>query len=740
MKMVIRTVPLFIALLLLSWIATPVSATDITPQFVAGNPSCTSLGYSLGLKVDPPTSGTYTFPGGGDTVTVTSNGVVFDWSSTLGIDAVIVKGGPNANVYVYDPPAESFGDTGLNSPINPNNGNPFGLSHIEFCYDLELQVSKDAHPSFTRTFTWEIEKTVTPATWDLFTGDSGTSAYTVSVDKTTTDSAWAVNGTITIHNPDPVNAATITDVADVISGIDEKDLELNCGVSFPHTLAAGGTLQCTYNASLPDASTRTNTATVTTSGKVNGGTGTAEVNFANATINEVGLSSITVDDTYTGDLGAFSDDGSTTYNRTFTCAADEGQHNNTATIVETQQSDSASVTVNCHELTVTKDATTSFQRTWTWTIEKTGDQTALKLSVGQSFLVNYTVVVNATEQDSAYAVSGNIAVNNPAPIPATLTSVADVISGFGAATVDCGVTFPYELAALGTLNCTYSASLPDATDRTNTAAATLQNHNYASDGTSTPSGTTDFTGSAAVKFSSSPSTEEDECITVSDDKYGDLGTVCANQLPKTFTYSLTVGPYTTCGEYTYVNTASFVTNDSGTNGSDSWTVNVDVPCANGCTLTLGYWKTHSEFGPAPYDDTWAQLPSGASTTFFLSSQTWYQVFWTAPAGNAYYNLAHQYMAAKLNMLNGASVPPEVQTAFDQATVLLGTYTPAQIAALKATNSIRKQFIALAGTLASYNEGSIGPGHCNEDRTSLQARTGEAATGTIYLPVIISANR
>ena len=104
-----------------------------------------------------PNSGTYDLPGG-NTVTVTTDGVNFDWSSTLGMDAVIAKGGPNANAYVYDPPAESFGDTGLHSPINPNNGQPFGLSHISFCYDFEVQVTKTAKTSLDRTYTWKIEK------------------------------------------------------------------------------------------------------------------------------------------------------------------------------------------------------------------------------------------------------------------------------------------------------------------------------------------------------------------------------------------------------------------------------------------------------------------------------------------------------------------------------------------------------------------------------------------------------
>ena len=99
--------------------------------------------------------------------------------------------------------------------------------------------------------------------------------------------------------------------------------------------------------------------------------------------------------------------------------------------------------------------------------------------------------------------------------------------------------------------------------------------------------------------------------------------------------------------------------------------------------------------------------------FFLSGATWYQIFWTPPAGNAYYSLAHQYMAARLNILNGASAPSSVTAAITTATSLFATYTPAQIGALSGSDALRKQFVALAGTLGSYNEGLIGPGHCDE---------------------------
>src|SRR5262245_19754715 len=102
-------------------VSSPAGATTVTPVFVPGNPTCQDLGYDFGFKIDPPVSGTYSIDGI-NTVTFTTDGVSFDWSSTLGMDAVISKGGPVANVYIYDPPAEATSDTGLHSPVNPNNG------------------------------------------------------------------------------------------------------------------------------------------------------------------------------------------------------------------------------------------------------------------------------------------------------------------------------------------------------------------------------------------------------------------------------------------------------------------------------------------------------------------------------------------------------------------------------------------------------------------------------------------
>jgi hypothetical protein len=667
------------------------------------------LGYAFGYKPqpEPPTTGVYTFPDGINTVTITSDGTYFSWSSTLGIDAVLVKGGPNANLYVYDPPAESKGDADLVSPNN-SNGSPAEISHIEFCYDYEVAVTKTANTSLTRTYTWEIDKSVTPATWDLFKGDSGTSEYTIAVTRNVADSNWKVTGNISILNPSP-NAATITGVSDVVS--DGINATVNCGVTFPYALPAGQTLNCTYTADLPNADTRTNTATVTTSGTVGGGSGSAEVNFANATVNVVGSPTINVDDTLLDSNLQFSDTGTSSYNKTFTCDANEGKTNNTATIVETGQSDSAEVMVTCYDLNVTKNANTAFTRTFNWTIDKSADQTSLLLSTGQTFLVNYTVSVNATSTDSDFGVSGSIAVANPAPMAAMINSVSDLVSPDIAASVNCGVSFPYTLAAESQLLCTYSASLPDATARTNTATATLQNYSYDADLNATPSGTTDFSGTANVAFSSTPTNSVDECITVTDSLQGDLGQVCASDtLPKKFNYTRTIGPYAVCGMYTVDNTAEFTTNDTGAKGNDSWTVDVNVPCATGCTLTPGYWKTHSKYGPAPYDDLWATNGMFTEDTkFFLSNKTYYQALWTPPAGNVYYIAAHAYIAAKLNILNGASTTPEVVAAINY----LESYFAANAPTVTPTRAVRNLIVSAASTLDKYNNGLIGPGHCSE---------------------------
>ena len=407
-------------------IAAFASASHVDPVPGPGNPQENSCpDGTVGFKVDPVTSGTKT--DGALSVVITTHttaaGPTFDFTSNLPIAVAFVKGGTVSNRYDYSPSVKA--DDGLHSPVNPSNGTYFGLSHLIFCYQPTLEISKTASASYTRTFEWDIDKSVTPNEWNLFTGDSGTSGYTVDVTRTGfTDSNWAVSGTITITNPMNV-PATIELVADEVSDVGgDIPMDVDCPVTLPHVLAPDACLACTYNGSLPDGTDRINAAIIKAEG-VPGGLATAPVDFGDPTT--VVNGTVNVNDT-NGMSWQFSNSGSQTYTRTFDCDEDEGTHSNTATIVETGQSDSASVSVNCYGLEVEKNASTSRTRTWTWNIDKSAEPTSLNLNQGQTGTVNYDVVLSAQSTLNNNAVSGTIDVHNPAPVNAVLTSVADVVS------------------------------------------------------------------------------------------------------------------------------------------------------------------------------------------------------------------------------------------------------------------------------------------------------------------------
>jgi len=175
--------------------------------------------------------------------------------------------------------------------------------------------------------------------------------------------------------------------------------------------------------------------------------------------------------------------------------------------------------------------------------------------------------------------------------------------------------------------------------------------------------------------------------------------------------------------------------------SAPFTVEDALDCQYGCTYTIGYWKTHSQLGPAPYDATWSLLEGGLEeqTIFFKSNKTYYDVFWTDPKGNAYYILAIQYIGAELNFLHGSEAT-DAQEAFADAQILFNTYTPAQVKAMKKNSPIRQKFISLAATLDDYNNGVIGPRHCEDEiiltnKSSEIAKAIEPAIEPVIEPVV-----
>jgi hypothetical protein len=130
------------------------------------------------------------------------------------------------------------------------------------------------------------------------------------------------------------------------------------------------------------------------------------------------------------------------------------------------------------------------------------------------------------------------------------------------------------------------------------------------------------------------------------------------------------------------------------------------PCPNpggGCTYTQGYWGNKpGVIWPDPYD---------RNAFFFMSGKTWQQVMDTpVNAAQGYYQLAHQYIAAVLNIANGASAPAGVTTTLSLAEAWLSTNIPASCTA-GGSCGLQKDWAKL---LDDYNNGQYpgGPPHCD----------------------------
>jgi hypothetical protein len=573
--------------------------------------------------------------------------------------------------------------------------------------------SKDASTSYTRQYDWTITKDY-DGTFHMFIGDPAEShGYKVTVDQTISEYDFAVDGTITLENPHPTEGLTVS-LSDFVDGVEAT---LDCGGTL--YVPADGSATCGYSAGLGSKTDGTNTATATFNGI--DFVATADYTFGDPTT-IVGEPDINVTDT-NGESWTASDDASWTYDRDFACSSNPADysdgyykydHTNTATIVETGQSDDAKVTVNCYAPDISKDANGTFDRDWSWEIEKVSDVTTLEMWYEDSIPVNYAVTLTPSKTDTNFDVGGTITVNNPNPEDTLVVVLTDVLGDGTPGVIDptsCNYdagTGELTVAPSGTETCDYTAEDLPYDD---VALATTSNK-----------ATIDLNGilfEHTVNFSWSLVTETDECVDVSDDNGTpgdtsddvDLGTVCADDADKTLEYTLFIGPFTPpddCGEKGFVNTASFLTADSGTKGSSSWEILLDIICDEGCTLTQGYWKTHSMMGTAPYDPAWMNLgPDGENTPFFGTGLSWVEVLFQNPAGgNAYFILAHQYIAAELNRLNGASVS-DLGGALGDAEFYLVEYEDV----MDIPDDIREDVIVLASLLDDFNNGLIGPGYC-----------------------------
>ena len=476
-------------------------------------------------------------------------------------DASLTLGGTGSGTYEPGPPEDAntwhfytpfFELDGLTAEIHLNGtpGDGGGLVISDYCpgvEEAELDVTATLDLVWTRDVEWDITKSVTPALWDLFAGDSGESKYTVVVTKTTDDEVSTLEWEVCVENLGPVEAQDVKLTVDLY-----KDGALFQNLLNEESLdnIADGATECEGDTIDPfefeeDAVYQIK-ATATLD---NGDPATGQSSEETANLDLTGEPEVTVTDSWEAELASGLTASQTfTYYRTFDCESYlEEEHTvtsdgywrfpNTAEIVETGQSDDAYVDVKCYALEVTKDADTSFIRTHDWEIDKSVRTDEEEFVNGTPKVWLYpdesgdetaywkVCVIYLGYEDSDPEVSGTISISNPAPIDAVINSVEDVLSANGFTDIDANIDFgdiefPYTLEAGDTLELDYSAYLiDDFEEGTNTATAVQQNFDYSWELVGTANGTTSYSGSADVIVSDEPSTEVNKEVDVTDEMF-----------------------------------------------------------------------------------------------------------------------------------------------------------------------------------------------------------------------------
>jgi hypothetical protein len=349
-------------------------------------------------------------------------------------------------------------------------------------------------------------------------------------------------------------------------------------------------------------------------------------------------------------------------------------------------------------ITAYKTADAHWTRTFEWTIEKSVTPDLWNLESGQSGTSTYTVEVTKSAAQDTIWVDGSVCVENVSLAPTENLTVVDRLQALVGDDVITLASVPLDMSLNPVLDPGEKQCYPYSIEFAPVAGATYRN-NARVTVTNDPRNPGEEMGpNEKVDFALPDPTVVGGSVNVDDTNgmswlFSGSGSV---SYTKTFRCDEDKG--------THDNTATI--RETGRSDDARVTVTCTPPPDDGCTLTQGYWKTHSAYGPAPYDSTWALI--GEDTAFFSSGKTWYQAINTSSAGgNAYYILAHQYIAAKLNLAGGTSSTPAVAAALAGAEAFYAAYTPSSTL----SKTVRAQAIGYAETLGAYNEGGIGPGHC-----------------------------
>ncbi|NUQ74024.1 MAG: hypothetical protein HUU21_10755 [Polyangiaceae bacterium] len=181
----------------------------------------------------------------------------------------------------------------------------------------------------------------------------------------------------------------------------------------------------------------------------------------------------------------------------------------------------------------------------------------------------------------------------------------------------------------------------------------------------------------------------------------------------TVTIPLSDFPGAVCGESTFFIQAHAALDCGGAQESayaGAFKGNVEyvlqcVPEDEGCTLTQGYWKNH--------ESDWSSVDLGLGGVTYSHAEA-LAVLNTPVKGDASLILAHQLIAAKLNIEVGGASDGAVSDAIADADAWLAANADADGSlpfGVKAGSAAGAEAVALSAVLDDYNNGLIGPGHC-----------------------------
>jgi RHS repeat-associated protein len=140
-----------------------------------------------------------------------------------------------------------------------------------------------------------------------------------------------------------------------------------------------------------------------------------------------------------------------------------------------------------------------------------------------------------------------------------------------------------------------------------------------------------------------------------------------------------------------------------------------------CPLSQGYWKTHPHVWPVR-SLVLGDAANPAHT--YAKSALLILLYWPA-YGDASLILAHQLIAAKLNVANGSN-PAPVAAALADADALLGAYHGRLPHRVKPSSSAGRAMVAAAGILDRYNTGTL-PDSCGQANVPPVASAGPDQT-------------